>query len=98
MKTLTKTTGFNNRFLVTVLLYAIMATLGIARSALAPPYSFEPQGEGRVGAVIDARSFRMEDGREVRLAGIETVSDGTAALGALVANQPVILRNESDAP
>src|SRR3954453_4242516 len=44
---------------------------------------FEPQGEGRVGAVIDARSFRMEDGREVRLAGIEMVSDGSAALATL---------------
>ena len=36
--------------------------------------SFEPQGEGRVAAVIDARTFRLQDGREVRLAGIEPVA------------------------
>ena len=36
--------------------------------------AFEPQGEGRVTAVIDARSFRLDDGREVRLAGIEPVT------------------------
>ena len=61
--------------------------------------SFEPQGEGRVSAIIDARTFRMDDGREVRLAGIETVTaDGSAALGALVAGRNVTLRGETDAP
>ena len=35
---------------------------------------FEPQGEGRVAAVIDARTFRLTDGREIRLAGIEPVA------------------------
>jgi endonuclease YncB( thermonuclease family) len=59
---------------------------------------FEPQGEGRVGAVIDARSFRMEDGREVRLAGIEMVSDGSAALATLIVGQAVTLHGETDAP
>jgi endonuclease YncB( thermonuclease family) len=47
-------------------------------SAAAPAYAagctFEPQGEGRVAAVIDPRSFRLQDGQEVRLAGIEPVS------------------------
>ena len=33
--------------------------------------AFEPQGEGRVAAVVDGRSFRLDDGREIRLAGIE---------------------------
>jgi endonuclease YncB( thermonuclease family) len=70
----------------------------VIAAALAAPCSFEPQGEGRVSAVIDARSFRMDDGREVRLAGIETVTEGTAALAALVANQSVTLHNETDAP
>jgi hypothetical protein len=40
----------------------------------------------------------MDDGREVRLAGIETVTDGAAALGALVAGRNVTLRGETDAP
>jgi endonuclease YncB( thermonuclease family) len=66
--------------------------------ALAAPCSFEPQGEGRVNAIIDARSFRMEDGREVRLAGIETIATNSSALSALVAGRDVALRGETDAP
>ena len=72
----------------------IVAGPALAASAC----SFEAQGEGRVGAVIDARSFRMEDGREVRLAGIETVTDGAAALGPLLAGRNVTLHGASDAP
>jgi endonuclease YncB( thermonuclease family) len=99
MKTMIKTTGFHDRFLVAVLLCVIVVAAGIANSALAAPCSFEPQGEGRVNAIIDARTFRMEDGREVRLAGIETVTtDGAAALGALVAGRSVTLRGATDAP
>jgi endonuclease YncB( thermonuclease family) len=64
--------------------------------------AFEAQGEGRVAAVIDARSFRLEDGREVRLAGIEPVAaekaDRTSALAAMVAGQEVMLRGEDDTP
>jgi endonuclease YncB( thermonuclease family) len=62
--------------------------------------SFEPQGEGRVAAIIDARTFRMDDGREVRLTGIETVTvaNGAAALTALVAGRSVTLQGETDAP
>ena len=51
-----------------------MALLASAAPAAAAGCNFEPQGEGRVAAVIDARSFRLQDGREVRLAGIEPVS------------------------
>jgi endonuclease YncB( thermonuclease family) len=99
MKTMIKTAVL----LVAVLLCAIAPT--VTGSALAASAcSFETQGEGRVGAVIDARSFRMEDGREVRLAGIETVitgagkSDGISTLSALIAGREVTLRGESDAP
>ncbi len=64
-------------------------------AALAAPCSFEPQGEGRVAAVIDARSFRLADGREIRLAGIEPVpadtAKRTAALSAIVAGRDVTL-------
>lgn len=61
---------------------------------------FEPQGEGRVAAVIDGRSFRLHDGREVRLAGIErTGTDGgRAALATLVAGRHVTLHGEDDTP
>jgi endonuclease YncB( thermonuclease family) len=73
---------------------------------------FEAQGEGRVAAVTDARGFRLEDGREVRLAGIEPalsattgndrvkdrVKDRAAALVAMVAGHDVTLRGQDDAP
>jgi endonuclease YncB( thermonuclease family) len=80
---------------------ALGAMLFAARStgpASAAGCASEPQGEGRVSAIIDARTFRMDDGREVRLAGIETVTDGSAALSALLAGHSVILRGETDAP
>src|SRR3978361_284629 len=67
--------------------------------AAAAPCSLEPQGEGRVSTIIDARTFRMDDGREVRLAGIETLTtNGAAALSTLVAGRNVALRGETDAP
>jgi endonuclease YncB( thermonuclease family) len=67
-------------------------------SAIAAGCKFEPQGEGRVAAIIDGRTFRMDDGREVRLAGIEVVTDNTSALASLVAGRSVMLRNEADTP
>ncbi len=64
---------------------------------------FELQGEGRVAAVTDARSFRLGDGREVRLAGIEPVSEEAntergSALSAMLVGQEVSLRGEDDMP
>ncbi len=55
-------------------------------------------------AAIDARSFRLEDGREVRLAGIEPAAPGkpTAetgrALALMLAGHEVRLRGEDDSP
>ncbi len=76
--------------------------VAVAGSARATGCLFEPQGEGRVTAVIDARSFRLEDGREVRLAGIEPAaaekSKDTSALAAIVAGRDVTLRGEDDTP
>lgn len=63
---------------------------------------FEAQGDGRVAAVIDARSFRLEDGREVRLVGIEpagsTDANRAAALAGVIAGREVTLRGEDDTP
>jgi endonuclease YncB( thermonuclease family) len=63
---------------------------------------FATQGEGRVAAVIDARSFRLDDGREIRLAGIEPAgtdkAKGAAALAAVIGGRDVTLRGEDDAP
>jgi len=73
-----------------------------AGPALAAGCMFEPQGEGRVAAVIDARTLRLEDGREIRLAGIEPArsekSDDTSALSAIVAGRDVSLRGADDTP
>src|SRR5271163_4310488 len=70
--------------------------------AMASGCAFEPQGEGRVAAVIDATSFRLSDGREVRLAGIEPAiydqPNRNSALAAIVAGRDVSLRGEDDAP
>jgi len=43
-----------------------LALVVTAGPAIAAGCAFEAQGEGRVAAVIDARTFRLEDGREVR--------------------------------
>jgi len=63
---------------------------------------FESQGEGRVAAVIDARTVRLQDGREVRLAGIEpiasTKANRTAALSAVIAGRDVSLHGDDDSP
>ena len=70
----------------------------------AAPCEFEPQGEGRVTDVIDARSFRLEDGREIRLAGIEpafpekSATGRGRALAALLAGRQVRLTGDDDTP
>jgi hypothetical protein len=72
-----------------------------AKPADAAGCSFEAQGEGRVETVIDARTLRLQDGREVRLAGIEPVVTEKAdrsALTALAAGREVTLRGENDTP
>ena len=76
--------------------------------AIAAGCAFEPQGEGRVAAVLDARTFRLDDGREIRLAGIEptdaskdtakTTAKATAALSAIISGRDVTLRGADDTP
>src|SRR5262249_55738433 len=46
-----------------------MAAIGVARADGA--CRFEILGAGKVAKVVDGRNFVMEDGREVRIAGIE---------------------------
>ncbi|MBR1195684.1 thermonuclease family protein [Bradyrhizobium sp. AUGA SZCCT0240] len=87
---------------------AVMLICGSAVMATTPANAagciFEPQGEGRVAAVIDARSFRLDDGREVRLAGIvsaasdKTKTAGAAALSSIVTGRDVTLHGDDDAP
>src|SRR5216684_1979435 len=78
---------------------ALLSAIGPAMSA---GCAFEPQGEGRVTAVIDVRTFRLEDGREVRLAGIEPAdpdrAKGAAALAAILMGRDLTLRGADDTP
>ncbi len=78
---------------------------GVSLGATAPSFAagceFELRGEGVVSAVIDARTFRLDDGRDVRLVGVEMTPEGSAdyrsVLAALIGRH-VILRGESEEP
>jgi len=76
--------------------------LAAAGRAGAADCALERHGEGRVAAVADARSLRLEDGREIRLAGIEGGGtdrpSGRAALAAIAAGREVTLHGEDDSP
>ena len=102
MKPMAGTAERCDRFAVVALLCSLMLATAAVGPAFAAACSFQPQGEGRVAAVIDARSFRLEDGREIRLAGIEPAAAETAkdasALTAIIGGREVTLRGEDDAP
>ena len=71
-----------------------------AERASAADCTLEQQGEGRVAAIVDARSLRLDDGREIRLAGIERgrAASGRAALAAIAAGREVTLHGDDDSP
>jgi len=84
---------------VTRLLHIIVALLLVAgRTAFATPCQFEAQGEGRVAAIVDARSVRLDDGREIRLTGIEAISTTKQALTSLLVGRDVTPRSADDTP
>ena len=61
------------------------------------------QGDGRVAAVIDARTLRLDDGRDVRLTGIAPLLNddavvATTLLTALVTGRTVTIHSDSDTP
>ena len=82
----------------------VAATLSISILVTATPAhagacAFEVQDEGHVAQVIDARSFRLSDGREIRLAGIELIAArDSGALATLVRDKDVSLRGADDTP
>ena len=80
--------------------FLVLASAGRAGAA---DCALEPQGEGRVAAVVDGRSFRLDDGREIRLAGIERGWNRQgqrqrAALSAIAGGRDVTLHGEDDTP
>jgi hypothetical protein len=66
-----KAAGRRGTLVTAALPLGFMLAAAAAGPTVAAGCTFEPQGEGRVAAVIDARSFRLQDGREVILAGID---------------------------
>lgn len=78
----------------------ISATLAflICGKAIAAACAFESQGEGRVVEIVDARSLRLDDGREVRLSGIEPVATTRDALTTMLSGREVALHGIDDAP
>ena len=66
--------------------------------------AFAAQGDGHVAEILDARTFRLQDGREIRLAGIEpvtsqkTAANRSAALSAILTGRDVIVRADDDTP
>jgi endonuclease YncB( thermonuclease family) len=67
-------------------------------AALAAACRFESQGEGHVAAIVDARSVRLDDSREIRLTGIEPTPTTKQALTSLLAGRDVTLRGSDDTP
>ncbi|MDN5000652.1 thermonuclease family protein [Bradyrhizobium sp. GCM10027634] len=67
-------------------------------AANATPCQFEAQGDGRFAAVVDARSVRLDDGREVRLTGIEATATTKQALTTLLTGREITLRGTDDTP
>ncbi|GLR83843.1 thermonuclease family protein [Bradyrhizobium iriomotense] len=82
---------------LSVIIAAILL-LASHSAALAAACQFESQGEGRVADVVDARSLRLDDGREVRLIGIEPTTTTKQALAAMLAGRDVSLRGTDDTP
>jgi endonuclease YncB( thermonuclease family) len=76
------------------------ATLLACEPGLAGGCNFETQGEGRVVAIVDARTLRLDDGRDVKLAGIEVPdrAKAAAALSTLLVGRDVTLRGADDTP
>jgi len=91
------------KFTVLVLLAGAMMTLAtFGRAAAASSgCGSETFGQGRVASIIDARTLRLDDGREVRLSGIEPIANtatGVAELSRLVVGRQVTLHGKSDEP
>jgi endonuclease YncB( thermonuclease family) len=102
MSTVNTAAGHCGELLAAALTFVLVFVAATPLPADAAGCAFEPQGEGRVAAVIDARSLRLEDGREIRLAGIEPIVAGkskdTSALSAILAGREVTLSGPDDMP
>jgi endonuclease YncB( thermonuclease family) len=103
MRVFTVTTKFKRLRRARVALGSLLI-MAATHPALAAGCSFAPQGDGHVTEIVDARTFRLQDGRDVDLIGIEPVATNdsktarTAALSAIVAGHDVTLTGDDDTP
>jgi len=83
-------------------LWLLTLLIAGAGDALAAGCQLAPQGEGRVVAIVDAVSFRLDDGREVKLAGLARLDirrdQDAAALARLALGREVTLHGDGDTP
>lgn len=81
---------------------ATISSVTLAGAAAQAACDSPLQGEGQVSAILDARTLRLDDGREVRLSGIEVPKSaeiaGTAWLREHALRQKITLRGIDDAP
>lgn len=90
------------RWFVAAVCGALLAIVPKEVASAAGCADLPSQGDGIVAAVVDARSLRLHDGREVKLAGIELVPErrdhAIAALSALLIGRRVKLHAADDMP
>lgn len=89
---------------IVVGLVAATLVLVTADRAPAADCQFDLLGEGRVSGIVDARTIRLDDGRDIRLDGIEIPNDGATPISSattlthLLLGSSVTLRGDNDAP
>ncbi len=94
-----RTTTSPGRVNQSLIFLAVVSLLVVSHGAAsATGCQFESQGEGRVTTIVDARSLRLDDGREVRLSGIEPTATTKQALAAMLGGRDVRLRGADDTP
>jgi hypothetical protein len=83
-------------------LWLLTLLIAGAGDALATGCQLAAQGTGRIETIIDPVTIRLEDGREVRLAGLARLDirrdQDAAALARLVLGREVTLHGDSDTP
>lgn len=85
---------------------AVIGLAGLIVGACSDPVlaacEFPLQGDGHVSSVLDARTFRLADGRDVRLAGLELAAGGAdrgkATLISLIEGRDIALHGADDTP
>lgn len=83
----------------------VVAVLALGLRPALARCDFPLIGQGRVAAIIDARTFKLDDGQQIRLAGVEVPGSAAAvapqnqsALEQILLNRDVTLRGPNAKP